>query len=100
MIRASKSSQFEEDCERAILYLANANPAAALRFIDAIDVAVQLLSQFPEIGPIWRHDDRPTRFFVLPQFRNYLIFYRIESDELKLGRLLHGAQNLRDILEE
>ena len=100
MIRASKSSQFEEDCERATLYLADANPAAALRFINGIDAAVELLRRFPEIGPIWPHGDGITRFLVLPQFRNYLIFYRVESDELRLGRLLHGAQDLRDILEE
>lgn len=102
MIRVSKSAQFERDFERAALFLADENPSAASSFINAVDSAIDLLRQFPELGPIWRHGNpqRPVRFFVIPQFRNYLIFYRVESEELRLGRLLHGARDLRDLLND
>jgi plasmid stabilization system protein ParE len=37
---------------------------------------------------------------LVPGFHNYLIFYRHEGREIRLGRLLHGAQDLRDVLED
>ena len=62
--------------------------------------AVQLLAQHPEIGPVWRYGNpnHPTRYVLVPGFHNHLIFYRHESGEVRLGRLLHGAQDLGDVL--
>jgi toxin ParE1/3/4 len=101
VIPAVKSSEFESDFERIALLLAEANTTAALGFVDAVEAAIELLCRFPEAGPIWPHGDlqRPIRFFVIPRYRNYLIFYRLESNELRLGRLLHGARNIADLLQ-
>ena len=44
---------------------------------------------------LWRYV-----YLLVPGFHNYLIFYRLESREIRLGRLLHGAQDLRDVLED
>jgi toxin ParE1/3/4 len=97
-----KSQQFEEDYIAAALYLSNENPTAALNFLDAVDAAVELLSDHPEMGPMWRYatPDKPTRFLLVPGFHNYLLFYRHAPGEVVLGRLLHGAQDLQDILGE
>ena len=34
----------------------------------------------------------------LPRFHKYLIFYRHEMGVVRMGRLLHGAQDLHDVL--
>lgn len=95
-----KSAQFESDFEREALHLCDANPSAAQRFVEAVDAAVALLAQHPEIGPVWRYGDpnHPTRYLLVPGFANYLIFYRHEGREVRLGRLLYGAQDLGDVL--
>jgi plasmid stabilization system protein ParE len=98
----TKSAPFEWDFEREALYLCETNPSAAQRFVDAVDAAVKLLAQHPEIGPVWRYGNpkHPTRYLLVPGFHNWLIFYRHERAEVRLGRLLHGAQDLRDVLED
>ncbi|MSU61344.1 MAG: type II toxin-antitoxin system RelE/ParE family toxin [Pedosphaera sp.] len=62
--------------------------------------AVKLLAQHPEIGPVWRYGNpnHPTRYLLVPGFHNYLIFYRYEDKEVRLGHLLYGAQDLGDVL--
>ena len=84
------------------MYIFEGDPGAALRFIDAVDRAIALLASNPEMGPGWRYADptRPTRFLLVPGFRNYILFYRYEERIVRLGRLLHGAQDLADVLEE
>ncbi len=97
-----KSRLFEEDFAERALNLSQANPDAALRFVDAVEAAVGLLNRFPEVGPVWRFSPlkHPTRYLLVPGFHNYLIFYRHERGTVRLGRLLHGAQDLRDVLED
>ena len=102
MTRVSKSARFEGDFERDALYLCEANPSAAHRFVDAVDAAIELLSEHPDIGPVWRYGNakHPTRYLLVPGFDNWLIFYRHEHGQVQLGRLLHGAQDLGDVLGE
>lgn len=40
------------------------------------------------------------RSLPVPGFRNYLIFYRIQGDQLEIIRVLHGARDLELALEE
>ena len=100
MTRVRKTQQFERDFEHESLYICDANPSAALRFTEAVDAAVELLATHPEVGPVWRYGNskRPTPYLLVPGFYNYLIFYRYEGGEVALGRLMHGAQDLGDVL--
>lgn len=95
-----KSTSFEQDFEHAALYLCDAHPPTASRFVDAVDAAIEMLAHHPEIGPVWRYGNprHPTRYLLVPGFHNYLMFYRHEQGEVRLGRLLHGAQELKDVL--
>jgi plasmid stabilization system protein ParE len=102
LTHVNKSAQFEKDFEREALIICEANPSAALRFVDAVDAAIKLLAQHPEIGPVWRYSnpEHPTRYLLVPGFHNYLIFYRHENGAVRLGRLMHGAQDLKDVLAD
>ena len=102
MIAVLKTSQFEADFAREALYFCDRDPQVAERFIEAVDAAAELLASQPEIGPVWRYGNasRPTRFILVPGFHNFIIFYRFENGLVRLGRLLHGAQDLGDVLEE
>jgi plasmid stabilization system protein ParE len=102
LISVIKSSLFETDFEREALYLCDVDPAVAQRFIDAVEGVIQMVAAHPAIGPVWRygHPAQPTRYVLVPGFHNHLIFYRFEGRQVRLGRLLHGAQDLKEILGE
>jgi len=39
------------------------------------------------------------RMWLSPAFRNYLIFYRELADGVEIVRVLHGARDIKRILE-
>jgi plasmid stabilization system protein ParE len=75
------------------------NSQAARRFLDAAFEAFDRLAKFPESGPQARFKNRRltgVRFCVLPPpFNRWLIFYRINNDEIEILRVIYGTQNWR-----
>jgi len=93
----------ELDLTAHVTYIARDRPSAALRFIDAVERAFERLADMPEIGPLRQfHNPRlhGIRMWPMPDFRNYLIFYRIAADEIQILRVLHAALDLEMALEE
>ena len=72
------------------------NPSAASRFVEAFRSSVELLSRMPDLGRRRTDLDAPeTRSWRVPGFRNYLIFYEVLPDRLRLLRVLHGSRDLQ-----
>jgi plasmid stabilization system protein ParE len=42
----------------------------------------------------------PVRFWTLPRYSNYVIVYRPETKPLQVIAILHGKQNLEEILKD
>ena len=81
-------------------YLEERNPAAARRFVQAIEETAEMLCNNPDLGERLRAD--PTgqiRYRTISGFRNYLIFYRRVEDILEIVRILHGAQDYEQFFE-
>src|SRR5262245_25169681 len=93
-----------EDALDCYLYIAQNNPEAAERFLDALEAAFARLADMPRVGAPqeWRSARlREVRMWPIPQFSNYLIFYRERGDRIEVLRVLHGAQDvIRILLEE
>jgi toxin ParE1/3/4 len=93
----------EKDVAAHAEYIQRDSLDAALRFLDAVDAAISLLSRMPEIGGLCRFS-KPhyagLRVWPIGGFKNYLIFYRVFSDEIEVVRVLHGARDLRVIFGE
>ena len=70
MTSVVKSTPFEADFAQCALYLSEANPSAALHFVDAVERAIGLVASFPDLGPVWRYGPRKhsTRFLLVPGF--------------------------------
>jgi toxin ParE1/3/4 len=81
-------------------YLMRRNPQAAASFIQSFIATVELLSANPQIGRS-RSDlgASETRSWRIKGFRNYLIFYEVLPDRLRLLRVLHGYRDLQSELE-
>ena len=75
-------------------YLAERNPAVALRFADAVDATIEMLCRNPNLGERLHADLLgEIRYRTVIDFRNYLIFYRRVDDVLEIVRVLHGARD-------
>ena len=96
MIRARFSPKAERDLDGHSNYIAADNPEAANRVRQIILNTADLLAQHPEIGrrirkPAPRHAQ--IRWFVVPKYRNYLIFYQPYHETVVVVRVLHAAQD-------
>jgi antitoxin ParD1/3/4/toxin ParE1/3/4 len=75
------------------------SPAAAKRVRDELRAAMRRLAEMPGLGH--RREDLAA---IDPALRfssvySYLIIYRTETDPLEIVRVLHGARDIRRILE-
>ena len=96
MSPAKISRRAERDLEGIRDYIATENPEAAERVWQAFLDTVDLLARNAEIGrhilnASPRHAD--VRWFVVPRFRNYLLFYRPFQDTILVLRVLHASQD-------
>ena len=91
------------DVEKCAAYLEdNATPETALRFRSAIMQAVEQIETMPGAGsPRQVRNPRLSglRMWIVPGFRNYLLFYLTPQGGAEIIRLFHGAQDVNSILE-
>ena len=96
MIRAGFSPRAALDLDGIFNQIAADNPEAAARVWTAILNSADLLAQYPELGRRLRKAPTrhlQTRWFVVPKFRNYLIFYQPFQKTIVVIRVLHAAQD-------
>lgn len=86
----------EADITGIVLYIAEDNPAAAVRWYDDMLRHCRNLGQTPELG-IARPDVRPDlRTFPAG---NYMILYRKLTDGAEIVRVVHGARQWQKLLD-
>lgn len=96
MIRAKFGPRAARDLNEISGYIAADNPNAAERVRRSILNTADLLAQNPELGrrirkTSTRHSQ--IRWFVVPKFHNYLIFYQPFQETVMVVRVLHAAQD-------
>jgi toxin ParE1/3/4 len=71
-------------------YIARHNPTAAAAVIGQIDRTIARLARYPAMG----HPKLNAGIRMLPvgRFRQYLVFYTIEGDEVVILSVRHGAR--------
>ncbi len=84
-------------------YLARkASLAVSERFLDEAEQTLARLSRRPKLGALWESDAPgcdDIRYLPLSRFRHYLIFYRPIDGGIEVLRVLHGARDIRQVLE-
>jgi toxin ParE1/3/4 len=92
----------DNDIDRCCTWIHNRNPAAALRFLQAVELTCDTLSQMPGIGSR-RYADIPlvhgVRIIKVKGFDNYLLFYLEREASIDIIRLLHSAQDIPGALQ-
>ena len=87
----------EEDLDQIEDYISAYDPAAAARVRAAIVRQSAQLGNTPEKGMLLRepHSDEEidVRLWPVKRYRNYLILYRVETEQLRVLRILHAARD-------
>jgi len=96
MIRARFSPKAERDLDEIFRFISSDNPDAAQLVRETILDVADFLAQNPELGRKIRNASprhAQIRWFVVPKFRNYLIFYQPLQGTVMVVRVLHAAQD-------
>ena len=84
-------STFQTDVLVVAWYLKE-YPKKAARIFAKVDKAISILSEMPEIHPVY--DDMPTFRFIVVE--DYLVFYKTKKQDriVEIHRLLHGRMDI------
>jgi toxin ParE1/3/4 len=91
----------ELDAFGYFLRIGEHHPAAAARFLEAIDLTIAGLALQPLKGRLRKfrgRDLKNVRSWRVDDFENYLIFYRFNGLRLEILRIKHGAMNFPQAL--
>lgn len=92
-----KTPQAKIDLVSVAGHIAEDSLDAALRFLDAAELAFRRLADRPEMGTVCHFRSAQAariREWSIKGFQNYLIFYRPIDEGIEVIRVLHGARDL------
>jgi plasmid stabilization system protein ParE len=87
----------DEDLPGIYSYISRDNPDAAERLLSAIAQTFELLSANPDCGFAYRTQStkfNAVRMIPVTDFNQYLVFYRIADDAVRILYVVHGARHL------
>jgi len=93
----------DRDLTDQVEHIAEEHPAAARRYLLAVERAFERLLEMPEMGVQRAFGSRKLeglRMWPVPGFNNFLIFYRVTQQSVQIVRILHGGQNIPRVLGE
>ena len=90
-MRVVFSPKAEDDLEEIGDYIAQDNPGRALTFLDELRARSLAIAENPQAYPAQPKLAPAIRRAV---YRRYLIFYSMQSSELRIERILHGARDV------
>jgi len=97
MAVVSRSAKAEGDLQAILQELEQANPSVADRYANEFSKKSHALAKFPELGRR-RPEIAPGLHSTL--VHPYIMFYRIQGDEVQILRILHERQDHRRILRD
>jgi len=87
----------EDDLPGIYAHIAHDNPDAAERVLDAIAETLEQIATMPETGILYPSRNplmKTVRMFPVSGFNNYLVFYRLDADTVRILYVVHGARHL------
>ncbi len=92
----SFSPAAERDLEDIGDFIALENPRRAVSFIGQIRERCTIIASSPKAAPVRAEIMDGLRVVV---HGNYLVFYHILNDEIRIERILHGARDIKRLFE-
>jgi toxin ParE1/3/4 len=91
-----------EDIEIEIAYIASQNEGASRRFSESIWETFDLIASFPGTGAqtnFRRSELSDVKMKPVIGFHNYLIYFYLDTHELHVIRVLHGARDIASLID-
>jgi plasmid stabilization system protein ParE len=96
--------QADQDIDLAAdFYVREANVNTALWFLVAVDQVFERLAMHPQIGTSAKNLEPRlalVRYWPVPGFETYLVFYLPLPGVVEILRMLHGARDLPRVFDE
>ena len=95
--RTIQADAARSDLAEIAEHLARESVETALRFLERVEVTLELLVENPGIGRVRFPDDPEVeglRSWPVGRFGTYLIFYRPVDSGIEVVRILHGARDI------
>ena len=90
-----------EDIVEIAAWITLDNPMAGSNFLTALEETLQMLSDQPMSGLIYKiSDNLELRRFRVKRFQKYLLFYRALDEHIELVRVLHGARDIPNLFDD
>jgi toxin ParE1/3/4 len=96
MSKVVRSLPARDDLRQIWLYVAQDNLSAADRLIDRFERNLFSLARNPLMGASADHFRPGLRQFTVG---NYVLFYELTDDGIRVVRVLHGARKLDDLFD-
>jgi len=97
MLPVIRAPEADQDLADLADYLARRSVRTSLRFLDAAQAAFVRLGDFPELGSVYESSHSRLamlRFWPIPGFERYLIFYRVTPTQIEIVRVVYGVRDL------
>ena len=91
-----------QDIDAHVNYFRVYNETAAFRLFDSIRLTLTQIAKIPKIGvsyPLQNSRLAGLRKWQVKDFSNYIIFYLEKPEHIEVVRILHGARDIRFVLE-
>ena len=91
------------DVDDSASFIAGHNLDAGLRFLAAFDQALTTLADYPNIGTPYEVTSAKLhglRYWHVPRFESWLVFYLPREDSIEIVRVLHGARDIPRLFED
>lgn len=91
-----KSVQALRDIEEAFVYIAENDLDTAVYFLVAVEETIENIAKNPFIGTIKQLQNqklKDLRMRRVKKYENYLIFYTVEKDVIKIIRFLNAKRD-------
>ena len=95
MLEVIYSKRAEQDIFEIGYYLGERNPFASEQLLSKIYKSCDNLQNFPFIGQQCDEISIGIRYLVIG---NYLVFYKVNNQMVRILRILHSARHLPEIL--
>ncbi|MTJ28487.1 type II toxin-antitoxin system RelE/ParE family toxin [Aphanizomenon sp. UHCC 0183] len=86
--------------QQANYILVNGNRESGEKFLEFVEYAFAQLAITPNMGKVVSSlsDMGTIRQWWIKNFKDYLIFYKVQEEQVEILRVLHGARDLEDLL--
>jgi len=97
--RISITGAAEQDLAEIVDYIANDNPAAALKLAETIEQSILQLEEFPLTGTTPKNRRLSRRGYRILIVESYLVFYVLpENGALEIRRIISGKRDYKFLL--